>query len=154
MKDLIAHWKGFESISIGASVLTIERRALVQAVFQAADSVNWPKTISTENAAPAPILRTVVLYCLATNVCPSQEIIEASETDPTVKYLCAHHSLDWQTVHEFRKRHSLFIREGLVQLFQNISAQTPSVALKHVTRLEADLRVRRAVQADSTVLDL
>src|SRR5689334_5336398 len=82
VKDMIAHWNGFESISIGASVLTVERRALAQAVFQAADVGDWPTATTTESTAPVPVLRSVILYCLATDVCPSQNIVEASENDP------------------------------------------------------------------------
>jgi hypothetical protein len=152
--NLIAHWDGFESISIGASVLTVGRGALAQAVFQAADATDWPKPTRTENSVPAAVLRSVLLYCLATNICPSQEIVEASESDPAVKYLCANHELDWQTVHEFRKRNSGLMREALTNIFQSVSSVSPLAPLKRIAHLEADVRIRRAVQADSIVLDL
>jgi hypothetical protein len=152
--DIIAHWNGFESISIGASVLTVARRALAQAVFQAAEVGDWPKSTGTESSAPVPVLRSVLLYCLATNTCASQEIVEASENDSAVKYLCANHSLDWPMVHEFRKRNNLVIRDALAAVFQAVCGAAPSLALKRIARLEADVRIRRAVQADSTVLDL
>lgn len=150
--NLIAHWDGFESISLGASVLTVGRRALAQAVFQAADATDWPKGSGTGTSAA--VLRSVLLYCLATNICPSQEIVEASESDPAVKYLCANHSLDWHMVHEFRKRNSAFMREALTHVFQSLSSGSALTPLKRIAHLEADVRIRRAVQADSIVLDL
>src|SRR3954447_6233127 len=109
MQDMITHWNGFESISMGASVLTVGRRTLAQAVFQAGEAVDGPVAFSPKGSVPGPVLRSVVLYCLATDICSSEEMVEASENDPAVKYLCANHSLDWQAVHEFRKRHSLLI---------------------------------------------
>jgi hypothetical protein len=152
--NLIAHWDGFESISIGASVLTVGRRALAQAVFQATDATDWPQASGMAKSVPAAVLRSVLLYCLATNICPSQEIVEASESDPAVKYLCANHSLEWHTVHEFRKRNSAFMREALTHIFQSLSSTSPLAPLKRIAHLEADVRIRRAVQADSIVLDL
>ena len=152
--NLIAHWDGFESVSIGASVLTVGRRVLAQAVFQAADATDWPKGAGVESSVPAAVLRSVLLYCLATNICPSQEIVEASESDPAVKYFCANHSLDWHIVHEFRKRNSVFIRGALTHVFQSVSSNSPLAPLKRIAHLEADVRIRRAVQADSIVLDL
>jgi hypothetical protein len=152
--NLIVHWEGFESISIGTSVFTVGRRALAQAVFQAADATDWPNAMLTGSSVPAAVLRSVLLYCLATNICPSQEIEEASESDPAVKYLCANHKLDWQTVHEFRRRNSAFIREALTRIFQSLSSDSALGVLKRIAHLEADVRIRRAVQADSIVLDL
>jgi hypothetical protein len=153
MNEIIAHWNAFESVCIGGSVLTIERRALAQAVFEAAQAREWPKS-GPENAAPAPVLRSVILYCLATNICPSQEIVDASENDPAVKYLGANQPLNWHTVHEFRKRNNLLIRDALAEVFQAMISGAPSLSLTCPARLEADLRIRRAVQGDSIVLDL
>jgi hypothetical protein len=152
MKDMTARWTGFESIFINGSVLPVERRELIKAVFHAPDLIHWPK--AQAGSAPTPVLRSVVLYCLALNICSSEEIVEACESDPTAKYLCANHTLEWQLVHDFRKRNLLQIRDALANLFESLCAIEGDPHLRFVARSEADQRIRRAVQADSTVLDL
>ncbi len=151
MSEVVANWNAFETVCFGPSLFTIERRTLVQLVFEAADSVDWPKTAGT---VPSPVLRSVILYALALNVCSSEEIVEASEIDPTMRYLCANHSLDWEAVHDFRKRHLGVIHEALSRFFSSLSAGGESPELRREAGLEADARVHRAVQGDSMVLDL
>ena len=152
MNDMIAHLNGFESVFIRGSVLTVERRNLMHSVFHAGDLIDWPK--GQIGAIPAPVLRSVVLYCLALNICSSEEIVEACESNPSVKYLCANYSLEWPVVHEFRKRSLIQIRDGLAHVFQTLCSGVPDPHLRSIARTEADHRIRRAVQADSSVLDL
>jgi hypothetical protein len=152
MKDMIAHWNGFESIFINGSLLTIERRQLIQSVFHAADLIDWAETQS--NSIPVPVLRSVLLYCLALNICSSEEIVDACESDPRAKYLCANHSFEWQVVHDFRRRNLEQVRDALAILFQSLCSSVADPQLRGIARAEAEQRIRRAVQADSTVLDL
>src|SRR4051812_38769908 len=140
MKDMIAHWNGFESLFINGSVLTIERRHLIQSVFHAADLVDWTKTNS--NAVPAPVLRSVLLYCLALNICSSEEIVEACESDPSVKYLCANHSFEWQIIHDFRRRNFMQVRDALASLFQSLCSSLANPQFRGIARAEADQRIR------------
>jgi hypothetical protein len=152
MKDMIAHWNGFETVFINGSVLTVERRKLIQTVFHAADLTDWPK--GQLGNVPIAVLRSVILYCLALNICSSEEIVETTETDPSAKYLCANHSLDWQRVHDFRKRTLPQIRDSLTQLFETLCSATAHGRTRALSRSEADQRLRRAAHADSIVLDL
>ena len=126
----------------------------MQLVFEASDSVDWAQTMGNSTMVPAPVLRSVILYCFALNICASEEIIEASETEAGVNYLRANFEFEWSTIHEFRRHGYSAIRDALTNLFVTIfldAGQTPSV---FAARCEAEARLRRAIQADSIVLDL
>ena len=89
MRSKIAFCDQTERISVGAFSAMLERRRLMQLVFEASDSVDWAQTMGNSTMVPAPVLRSVILYCFALNICASEEIIEASETDAGVNYLRA-----------------------------------------------------------------
>lgn len=154
MKDLVIDWNAWESISIQGQQVRVQRRDLVQRVFQASESGEWIKGSMGRASVPVPVLRSVVLYCVALNICGADEIVEASESDPAVEYLCVNYSLDWQTVHEFRKRHIFALRAALEEIFKKLPVIAANSHGYRAAREEAEIRIRRAVQADSILLDL
>jgi hypothetical protein len=151
MEGIGMEWKELEAIPCGAAQVTVSRGDLVRLVFEVAEREGWTGMEADLSNVPGPVLRSVLIYSMALNYCSSEEIVEISQIHPAIRYLCANHTLEWQSVHVFRRQNMRMLQESLVQLFRNVFKRTGSSALP---ALEARNRLQRAMRADSMVLDL
>jgi hypothetical protein len=150
MNRMAIDWNESENLDVAGFYSRISRGRLMQLVFQAAEGDGWRNTMPADAELSLAVVRSVVLYALAVNLCSSEEIIESAETDPALGYLCGSRSLEWQAVHEFRRRNGAMLQQALVEVMAGAIPTAPY----GVCWNEAQGRLRRAMQADSIVQDV
>jgi hypothetical protein len=126
----------------------ISPRSLMEIVYDVVHRIAWPEWKHQAGAAPAPVLRTVLVYCYVVGTMSSEEIEAAGIHDPAVRYLCANHRLNWETIREFRRANQPILFEALSLTIERVLGGFASRA-----RLFAAERLARAVQADSAAMD-
>ena len=152
MERSATYWRESVSVKIDGAILVLKRGDVLQKVFVVAGQpLEW---VETARQTPVPVLRSAILYCLALNVCSSEEIVDLSRTDPAVRYLCANHALDWQTVHEFRRRNAPILERALALALRDLARSNSGERLEGVCSVTAQKRLRRAMQEDSIALDV
>lgn len=145
--------------------ITLKAGALMAAVYDAVQQTRWipRQPDSAADATPEAVLRTVLTFCYATGINSSEEIETATVHDPVVRYLCANHRPNWETIREFRRTNVSSIKIALARLFQGVlqngSRLYPALSMSRFIpagdyTTAAGLRLSRAVQADSYALDL
>ena len=79
-----------------------------------------PAYLSTQSgtAIVSPkLLLSLITYCYATGILEAQEITEAAEMDPLIRYLCAGKGLSPVQIRQFRRRFRDELKNSLVQVF-------------------------------------
>jgi len=138
---------------------------LIRLVYDAVGQVNWPPDHRSleGDPTPDPILRTVLTFCYATGIHSSGEIEAAAEHDPVIRYLCANHPPQWETIREFRRRNVPSLKFALSRVFKGAwQNRSHPYSAYSVNRLfperdylaAAGQGLGRAVQADSYALDV
>ena len=144
-------WSENEALNLSGRSAQILRGQLMQSVFNAANQGEWHNTVPKDvERIPAAALRSLILYALAVNRCSSEEIIETAQTHPALAYLRGSRILDWQSVHEFRKRNAAALQRALAEV---LSRALPAASY-NACWIEARERLVRAMRADSILLDL
>jgi hypothetical protein len=123
---------------------------LIRMVYDATDHALWAPSAGRSDEPPDSVLRSVLVYCYATGVFSSSDIEAAAAHDPVVRYLCANHRPQWQTIRDFRRRNVPGLKLALARLFALSLCEAQS--FEH--RCEAEQRLARAIQADSCAMDV
>lgn len=133
----------------------IDPRSLMRIAFEAVDAAVWPRpAASVPVGAPEPVLRTLVAYCYCSAIFATREIEAAARFDANVRYLCANDFPTWQQLRQFCRRERKYLRETLARMIQAVATETGAHAAPwHASLLEADRRLRLAIEADSAAMD-
>jgi transposase len=107
------------------------------------------------------MLLSLITYCYATGVLGSQDIEKEIGRNPTVRYLCARTSPDWNTIREFRRCEKDAVIAALVQVFAMVSKLDcpDSRTVPHDSHelelivAESQKRLNRAIFLDSVAMD-
>ena len=127
-----------------------EAGRLIRMVYEAgASGVCRPEP--TGDGTPEPVLQSVLTFCYATGIYGSQEIEAAAAHDPVVRYLCANHRLQWETIREFRRRKSLALEIAVARTFALALHDSPRFANSYYSAAARALSC--AVRADSYAMD-
>jgi hypothetical protein len=130
----------------------VEKTTLMRLAFDAIDATDWPRPrVVAWDRTPEPVLRTLLSFCYMTGVFSSSEISSLSETDPSVRYVCANDFPTWEEVRQFRRQNLHCLRETLARMLLSLSHDLNISFLQCLT--EADRRLSLAVQADSAAMD-
>ena len=130
-------------------------RTLMRMAFEAVDATDWPRWVATdENATPQPVLRTLLTFCYCSGVFPSAEIARAAGMEGNIRYLCANDYPTWQEIKQFRRMNTSSLRESLARMLQSVCDVVGVQASFLSCLVEADRRLRLAVEADSAALDI
>ena len=130
-------------------------RTLMRMAFEAIDATEWRRWIATdENATPQPVLRTLLTFCYCSGVFPSAEIAQAASIEGNIRYLCANDNPTWQEIKQFRRMNMSSLRESLARVLQSVCDVIGVQASFIACLMEADRRLRLAVEADSAALDI
>jgi hypothetical protein len=119
------------------------------------------------------MMMTLLSYCYATGVFGSGDIEQNLQADPMTRYLCARTYPDLDAIRMFRRHHGTQIRRCLATVFRQAwqlrflsdssagAAQSGFEAQFAIQppeypdfELEAELRLERAIRADSMALDV
>ena len=129
---------------------------LIRMVYEATEHACWVHPVPSEqDDTPDTILRSVLTYCYATGIFSSDDIETAASHNPVVRYLCANHLPQWQTIRDFRRRNM----SGLKLAIGNMLYLAGRCFQRHDFSWqddysEADRLLGRAIQADSCALDV
>lgn len=136
-------------------------RPLVYRVLQAIHETNAafpgePADTSSEER----VLRTLLLYAYARGVYGSRDIEELATHDETASYICAGLKPGWFELRHLRRQLGRRLREDLLHLFRGViqtlrerSLSTLRGRIEEAASQEAEVRLRRAIQADSMAMD-
>lgn len=146
----------------------IEPKQFLGLVYEAVQTVEWPRTAPGGEAPCPAMMRTLLAYCYAIGVYGSREIEYMARVDPTVRYICANEFPSWGTIRRFRRREMPWLKQALARLCELAAERARPAAREEYAdwfmrrweapsaaefSREADERLRRAMQADSMALD-
>jgi hypothetical protein len=148
----------------------VEDRTLVYLALEACHSIHWPNCVlphGEEDTTPEPVLRTLVLYCYSVGAYGSRDIEYLATNDKTAAYICAGNQPKWESIRHFRRQCAPQLKEALSELLRLIYKEAPahenlytvfslarfSGNLSFEFVREADMRLHRAIQADSMAMD-
>ena len=97
----------------------VGKRALVSLALDAVQTLDESASLTSPKGRMNPgmkTLLTLLTYCYSAGIHGSQEIERAIETDPTVRYLCAHNYPDAVTLRRFRREHRDQIKHCLAHV--------------------------------------
>ena len=98
----------------------VTARALVSLALDAVLTLDEAQSLTQPKGRMNPGLKTVLTlltYCYSAGIYGSQEIERAIESDPTVRYLCAHNYPDVVALRRFRREHRDQIKHCLAHVF-------------------------------------
>ena len=140
--------------------------------IQATQNVVTPAPLwrGQEKRFTTRMLLSLLGYCYATALFDSREIEARINIDRTLRYLCAGQLPNWEDLRQFRRRNLHAVRLTVTELlkaawtrrrfdesggdFQDaICMSAIPVGVEREIQLEADRRIRWAMQADSMALD-
>lgn len=144
--------------------IPVQTGELIRMIYDSVAQGSWiPGAGAAQgDPTPEPILRTVLAFCYATGIYSSQDIEAATVHDPIVRYLCANHRPQWDTIREFRRRNGAALKFALGRLFRVVlRGHMPIYAAYSLDRFipeydclsAAGERLARAIKTDSYALD-
>lgn len=140
----------------------IGERELVSLSLESIHEVSWPKlgsAASLLSATPLQVLRTVLVYAYARGVFSTFEMERLCHEDATFRYICAGAGPVVDELRAFRRSHLVPIQNSLAWVIYMILRRDlvpsfmPETYLHETAMAQAALRLRRAIQIDSTALD-
>jgi transposase len=158
----------------------IGKKTLVKLILEAIERLNARtaerEAVATENPDFQPaMMLTLLTYCYATGVYSSTDIELSMQHDQMIRYLCAKNYLNLPVLREFRRYSRDRIKECLATVLQRVwelrfcdEDDHPMAAASYQGvsfgwwlnrgptpdfRAEAELRIVRAVRADSMAMD-
>jgi hypothetical protein len=130
-------------------------RTLMRMVFESVDATEWTHWVATkDDATPQPVLRTLLTFCYSSGVFPSAEIERAAGVEGNIRYLCANDYPTWPEVKQFRRMNMSSMRESVARVLQSVCDVVGAQASFLACLVEADRRLRLAVEAASAALDI
>lgn len=135
----------------------VEKSTLMRMAFEAVEATLWPMPRQAEaDRTPEPVLRTLLGFCYMTGVFSSREISTLAKQDVNIRYLCANDYPETEVVRQFRRLNISCLRETLARMVHAICLElgwtTESTSYLPYL-IEADRRLRLAVEADSAAMD-
>ena len=135
----------------------VGKPTLMRIAFEGVEMTEWPRPLPTEpDQTPEPVYRTLLAYCYCAGVFSSREIEASAQLDPSIRYLCANDFPSWKQIRQFRRLHVSYLRETLARMLMSISHETGDQSAANSFfpyLLEADRRLRLAIEADSAAMD-
>ena len=128
----------------------VQARNIIRMIFEAAAN-GLPSNAAGGDGTPGRVLHTVLTFCYAAGIYGSHEIQAAAAHDPVVRYLCANHRLQWETIRDFRRRNSVALEIGLARTFALALHDSPRFANSYYSAAARALGC--AVRADSYAMD-
>lgn len=153
------------------------KKTLVKLILETVPTANgelvrFERLASRPVGLQGPMMLTLLSYCYATGVFGSGDIEQNLQADPMTRYLCARNYPNLDAIRTFRRHHRTEIHRCLATVFRRawqlrfasdenlglVQQHHVSVA-SHLSEmpdfeLEADLRLERAIRADSMALDV
>jgi len=133
-----------------------------------------PASSLTEDGPPVPTMLTVLTCCYATARYASDEIETVTETDRTIRYLCASHFVTSSAIRRFRRDHRALLHSCLTTLHRQAwrhrfglpdsgwewSAESSRFESRHDDRFTyrlaaaAEQKIQQAILADTMAMDV
>lgn len=132
---------------IGASTL-------MRMAFESIDAAQWPRpTGQIRGQTPPAVLRTLLAFSYCSGIFPSFEIERAARLDGDIRYLCANDFPTWKEAQQFRRAHISLLRETVARMLLSACDEIGINTDFFACLVEADRRIRLAIEADSAVMD-
>jgi hypothetical protein len=136
----------------------IGKSTLIRMAFEAVDATEWPRPLPPlPDRTPEPVLRTLLAFCYCAGIFASAEIRELSSSDATVRYLCANDNPTFEELRCFRRQNVSHLRETLARMihacWSELHPDEAEVRSFLPFLVDADRRLRRAIEADSAAMD-
>ena len=128
----------------------VQARDFIRMVFEAAANGSSSNSACCDGT-PERVLRTVLTFCYAAGIYGSLEIEAAATHDPVVRYLCANHRLQWETIRDFRRRNSVALEIAVARTFALALHDSPRFANSYYSA--AARALGSALRADSCAMD-
>ena len=129
-------------------------RTLMRMAFEAIDAANWPRTTTVAlGQTPPAVLRTLLCFSYCSGILPSSEIERAARVDGDIRYLCANDFPSWKEVQQFRRSQVSLVRETVARMIFAVCDDIGFDTNFFACIVEADRRIRLAIEADSAVMD-
>lgn len=132
---------------------------MMRLVFEAIEETPWPRLAppADENATPAVVLRTVLLFCLARRIYGSADIESGAASDPNIRYLCARSLPKFDEIRRFRRQNTELLCDTLATIlykrWRMLNGSDWSISFGPFVD-EARHRLSAAIEADSAVMDV
>jgi Transposase domain (DUF772) len=101
----------------------LNKNALVKLALDAVQTLDWsnPDLINKGTRSYQPrMMMTLLTYCYTVGRYGSQDIEQATRTDPTVRYVCAREYPDERAVRHFRRYNRPLIQHCLAYVLQQL----------------------------------
>ena len=129
-------------------------RTLMRMAFEAIDASQWPRAISSPAGhTPPAVLRTLACFSYCSGIFPSSEIERAARVDGDIRYLCANDFPASTEVQQFRRSHVSLLRETVARMIFAVCDDIGFETNFFACIVEADRRIRLAIETDSAVMD-
>jgi hypothetical protein len=129
-------------------------RTLMRMSFEAIDAAEWPRpNVAVAGQTPPAVLRTLLAFCYCSGIFPSSEIERAARIDHDIRYLCANDFPTWKEAQQFRRAHVSLLRETVARIILAVCEEIGVKTDFFACIVEADRRIRLAIEADSAVMD-
>lgn len=102
---------------------SLNKKALVKLALEAVQTLDWssPDLIDKGTRGYQPrMMMTLLTYCYAVGRYGSQDIEQATRTDPTVRYICAREYPDERAIRHFRRYNRPLIQHCLAFVLQQL----------------------------------
>jgi hypothetical protein len=129
-------------------------RTLMRMAFEAIDATQWPRATTLPSGhTPTAVLRTLLCFSYCSGIFPSSEIERAARIDCDIRYLCANDFPTTKEVQQFRRAHVSLLRETVARMLFAVCDEIGFDTNFFACIVEADRRIRLAIEADSAVMD-
>jgi hypothetical protein len=101
-------------------------RSLLTIALDAAQNVQWEdkdRALAMQGGYTPKMLLTLLTFCYASGVYGSQDILQAIQTNRTIRYICAHNYPDWSVLRKFRRGYRRQLEQALRWVFQQAWAK-------------------------------